>query len=474
MNSHQILAQLEQKDNLINEVQDTPNIQKIPAEVSLYQALDDLGMLRKPFGLNHLIKEGDIGLSLDDGQPIFLAPGRHALFSPFHEFKGRASIRDNKISLASIEIVTIDKGSLGLCTENGINHILEAGRYILHAPVQYIESVKLNQGYVKLGTQHRLSVPTGFIAIASDNGKQVIITPEDMKKGPFVIDSDTFVFDPKKDFKSVQLEEIQLEELSVNTHEMISLKVKGLIRYKITDAHKAFLEVDNVHHSIKLQAEATLTSAFAKLSLDQIGNSLASTSVSSLKETGKVFPTSDISDDFIHQATELFIQDFKSVVKQWGVDLENLNILSINFSDQSFLDTLRERAKMHMQATTNLANLSMNNEVKLKEAERDNQQKIMEAEALAQTTKIIADAGLYEAKKKAEAASILAKEPLGRELALLDKQVEMARALGNRTTFMPVNMSLAANPSLMFAQPSIIESEKVEQEEKVVSLMALK
>lgn len=420
---------------------------QIPIDESLYAELKKRGLLIEPtwpvsWGI-HLVKDGEIGLCLNNGKPEFLAPGRHTLWSPFREYIGTVSITQKNIRLGPIEIITINQGELGLTVKNGENIILDQpGRYILRTPHQYLKSAQANERYIELGTHRRITVPKGYVALAFDNGKQFIISPDDTKEGPYITNSPTFSFDPKRGFQSTMKREIKLETLAVNTKENMPANVAGVIRYHIADPNKSFFGIEDVHSAIKLQAEATLTSVFMQLSIDQIGSSLSSTNVTSFKGKGKNNMEDMIPDDLIHKATDLFIDEFKNVVEKWGVELDNLNIFSMEFTDSSFRDTLRTRTQRRMEAATNLANVEAINEVAIKESERKRQQQIIDAEGQAQAIKKIADARKYAAEQDTEAAKMLSSQPLAADLARLKAQAEIVEKMGNNTVFMPHDLRL--------------------------------
>lgn len=418
---------------------------RVDPEESIYEALQNRGLLREPnfpknIGL-HLVQEGELGLSLNSGKPEFLDKGgRHSLKSPLKEYLGKASITEKLITLGPIQIVTIAQGELGLSVKNGEYIILEPGRYILTAPHQFVKSEKMNQLYVELGTHRRITVPQGFVATAIDDGKPVIITPD---QSPYFTDSPTFQYDPKTGLKSTQIEKIALEKLVVNTREGMPVSIIGVIQYRILNPEIAFLKVDQVHSAIKIQAESTLTSVFAQLSIDQIQTGLSSTSVTSLKDEKK-----EISDehvvppDFIHQATDLFVKEFQNVAQGLGVELKALNILSMEFTNKEFLAALQTRAKERMEASTKLANTAVLNEAEISESERKAKQVRIDTDAETKRMKELASARLDVAKKDKEAAQQLASQPLAAELAILGKHADIAKAMGDKTTFIPHGMSL--------------------------------
>lgn len=416
----------------------------------LYEALRKRNLLEDPsfpttWGL-HLVGDGEIGLSMDSsGKPTFLNKGgRHTLWSPLREFYGVKSITDEVISLGSVQIVTISSDKIGLSNKNGVNIILEPGRYILQKPHIFIKSERINQLYVNLGNHHRLTVPAGHVALPYENGKQILITEDDTKDGPYITNSASFIFDPKAHIKSVQIEDIQLDKVDVVSKELIPLNVTSNIRYKINDPKKAYFGVDDVHKALKTQAQTVLASAFAKIAIEEISQSVSTRSVAALKSKmkGKEIEDIEISEDMMHKATDLFVHEFETIVKDWGVKLENLNIVSIKIIDKTFEDGILFRARSSIEAMTKLLNLDANNQVALKEAEREKQKRIIEAQANAESVRINADAGLYAAQMKKREAEELSSVPLASELATLRAQADIVRAMGNNTVFMPHGISL--------------------------------
>jgi hypothetical protein len=146
----------------------------------------------------------------------------------------------------------------------------DPGRYILKAPHKFEKSTAANAQYIELGTYRRITVPAGFVAIAFDQGKQIVIRPEDTKDGPFETNSSTFLFDPRNGFQPIQLQVKELDELKVNTRDGVTITARGLITYQIHDPRAAFMAVQDIHGAVKRGAEAMLTSIFLNASIDEI------------------------------------------------------------------------------------------------------------------------------------------------------------------------------------------------------------
>lgn len=62
-------------------------------------------------GKMKVIEEGSMGLSMRNGRPVVLRPGRYVLLSPLHRFVEQKSINDDLIKFGPLTIVTIKKVS---------------------------------------------------------------------------------------------------------------------------------------------------------------------------------------------------------------------------------------------------------------------------------------------------------------------------------------------------------------------------
>lgn len=413
----------------------------IPSNQSLYDALEQRGYLSRPilkdWGM-FVVPEGNLGLVMDNGRPLFLAPGRHTLWSPFAERMGIVPISSKQINLGSIQIVTINQGELGLSVKNGENIILEPGRYFLESPHQFVKSEKANQNHLVLGTHRRITVPVGHVAIASDDGKQIIISEKDTTKGPYITNSPTFSFDPATGFQSIQIQSREVNNLTVNTKDGIPIKIEGLITYEITEPRTAFLKMKDVHKTIYDQAESTLTTVFSHLTMKDIAPSLSAHEKVSLKQKEKV----DEDKDFIEKATESFLEKFDEKARSWGVSL-SLNIEKMEFVDKQYTEMIRARATKSVEAETNSSIVDSTNEVEQKKEENKGRLKIIAAKAEAQAIKEIAMAKLFAAEQEAKAAAMLSEQPLAGQLAVLKAQAEIVRGMGNNAVFMPHDISLS-------------------------------
>jgi regulator of protease activity HflC (stomatin/prohibitin superfamily) len=415
---------------------------RLQPERSLYEELDQRNLLkhpRHPAGIGlHLIRNGELGLAMINLSPKFLAPGRYTFLSPFDHLIEVVSITNKLIKLGNIQIVTINQGELGLSRRNGETVLLDPGRYILIAPHVFDSSTPANAQYIELGTYRRITVPVGFVAVAFDIGKQIIIRPEDTESGPFETNSPTFLFDKENGFQSVQLQVRELDELKVNTRDGITITARGLITYRIHDPRAAFMTVQDIHGAVKRAAEATLTSLFLNSAIDEIAPPVPQKATE--KDLIDMNPTGN-TENFSQHIRDAFLENFSHKVNHWGVELQDLNIEKLEF-DNSVKELLRKRAQARVETATSLANMRSQTDVAMQQADREKQQAQIRAEAEAFVVRTKADADFYAAERHAQAAKILQEVPLSAQLELKRLDVEMIKATGDRTTFMPMNLHI--------------------------------
>ncbi|CAF4023933.1 unnamed protein product [Rotaria sp. Silwood1] len=81
-------------------------------------------------------------------------------------------------------------------------------------------------------------------------------------------------------------------------------------------------------------------------------------------------------------------------------------------------------------------------DIALQQAKQEKQQAQIQAKAEAFVIRTKADADLYAAEQHAQAAKLLQEAPLAAQLELKRLDVEIVKATGERTTFMPMNMQI--------------------------------
>lgn len=169
------------------------------------------------------------------------------------------------------------------------------------------------------------------------------------------------------------------------TRDNVTVKVNAVVYFKVMDANKAVIEVENYLMATSKLAQTTLRSVMGQVELDEL---LA-------------------SREAINQKLQEILD---TQTGPWGVKVSNVEVKQID------LPTEMQRA-MARQA----------------EAERDRRAKI-----------IAADGEFQASKKLAEAAAVMSQEPMTLQLRYLQTMVEISNER-NTTTIVPFPLELLGN-----------------------------
>lgn len=386
-----------------------------------------------------LIKEGEIGLSMNAGTPVFVKPGWHTFVSPFHSPTGTANIDDDVISCGNVTIVKVAKGKLGVIENNGDFKLLEPGRHVLKKPQKFVEYKSTTAPYIKAGSIHRIRVEEGENAVYYNELGQAQV----LEAGTHYLN------DPKIRFKEfLSKREIvrDVEEQSVSTSDGGRLRLIAQVRYRISDVKKLvnnfqknnykkganagmgeneFVEDNDGSYEDALfeTVESTLTGTFLHHRIDEIAPKMPK---SGDKDPSYSAPPA-YNPDFSKTLSEEFMSELKQTAHDsWGIDL-----ISITFKklEPEYADDLQalftERAKENITTVTNQQNADSKRMTKLIETQGQRQQinelAAAEAEKIAITARAEADAfQLLAQTYKAEFGDEAAKQ-----LMLLKQQAKI-------------------------------------------------
>ena len=201
---------------------------------------------------------------------------------------------------------------------------------------------------------------------------RVLRTP----KGPGII----FVLQPIDRIVKVDLRIITLDvpPQDVITKDNVSIKVNAVIYYKVLEANKAVIEVENYHFATSQLAQTTLRSVLGQVELDEL-----------LSERTK-----------INQELQTILD---KQTDPWGIKVSTVEVKHIDLTEEL-------KRAMARQA----------------EAERERRAKVIAAE------------GEFQASEKlVMAAEKMAKEPMSLQMRYLQTLVEIASE-NNTTTIFPV------------------------------------
>ncbi len=199
-------------------------------------------------------------------------------------------------------------------------------------------------------------------------------------KGPGLI----LVFAPIDTMVRVSLRVVVLDvpEQDIITRDNVSAKVNAVVYFRVMDANKAVLEVENFMYATSQLAQTTLRSVMGQVTLDEI-----------LSAREKI---SDQLQDILDRMTD-----------PWGIKVSNVEIKHVDLPEDMQRAMAREA-----------------------EAERERRAKVISAE------------GEYQAAGKlVKAAEMMGEHPISVQLRYLETLVKVA-ADQNTTTLFPIPIDL--------------------------------
>lgn len=406
-----------------------------------------------------LVKEGEIGLSMNAGTPVFVRPGWHTFVSPFHAPTGTANIDDDVISCGNVTIVKVAKGQVGVIENNGDFKLLEPGRHFLKKPQKFIESKSITAPYIKAGSIHRIRVEEGENAVYYDQKGQAQV----LEAGTHYLNDPTIRF---KEFLSKREIVRDVEEQSVSTSDGGRLRLIAQVRYRISDVKKLvnnfqknnykkgsntgiaendFIEDNDGSYEDALfeTVESTLTGTFLHHRIDEIAPKMPKNGDKDPFST----PPPAYNPDFSKTLSDEFMTELKDIAhNSWGIDLMSITFKKLEPEYADDLQTLfTERAKENITTITNQQNADSKRMTKLIEVQGKRQQinelAVAEAEKIAITAKAESDAFKLLAETYKEEFG----EEAAKQLMMLKQQ---AKILANANcTFLgsvPNNISLVS------------------------------
>jgi regulator of protease activity HflC (stomatin/prohibitin superfamily) len=137
------------------------------------------------------VPPGKMGLAFDNGNPVLLRAGRHAINRPLFEFKQLVDITDRHIECGSTHIVTVAPDMVALCVVNGVGHVLEPGIHRVNNPSFKLMGFNSSTDeHIAVASKHRVIVPSGRLGLALEKGQPICLEPGEI----YNIDSPTFEY----------------------------------------------------------------------------------------------------------------------------------------------------------------------------------------------------------------------------------------------------------------------------------------
>jgi hypothetical protein len=117
-----------------------------------------------------LIDPGKVGIIDYNGTVQLVGPGRWLLPNPRAVLKDIVSLSDNVIRYESLTIVRVQRGELGLASDNGQPIILGEGIHVRNIRLfEFTKCVSVNQQYLKHMSLHIMRVPRGHYGLVTEN-----------------------------------------------------------------------------------------------------------------------------------------------------------------------------------------------------------------------------------------------------------------------------------------------------------------
>ena len=140
------------------------------------------------------VQRGEIGLAMDNGQPLILGEGIHVRNQRLFRFEKHESVNQQYLQHGSIHVIRVPKGHYGLVTENTVPKLLIEGVHVTNSNVFKFNGLQLiNQPYLNHGTLHILRIPKGKVALVTDNNIPRLL------EGTHYINSKTFTYHKMED-----------------------------------------------------------------------------------------------------------------------------------------------------------------------------------------------------------------------------------------------------------------------------------
>jgi regulator of protease activity HflC (stomatin/prohibitin superfamily) len=291
----------------------------------------------------HLIPEGKIGISMDDGKPKVYGPGRHFLMSPTNGNLIQYDVTTPHISRGSLHVLNVSDNQYGLAFVGGQPKVLFPGTHVLSDPMfEFKGFINQSVPVIQHGTLHRIIVSEGNRALAwmgdeplmftagiyyfvsplfkfeassrintnrATLGPFEIVTIDDGRVGIAYDKGILRILPPGEHWLNAQSNEKfldflpttqqvrQLKTLDILTNDGLVVRVIGSITFRIADPHKAVMHIgsDDESHIFSEDITSSLYQTIMHRANDTLASLLTGTSV--LTSAGMGFADSTVTID---------------------------------------------------------------------------------------------------------------------------------------------------------------------------------
>ncbi|MFK7827494.1 MAG: SPFH domain-containing protein [Oligoflexales bacterium] len=410
------------------------------------------------------VQEDEVALVRYNDKYNLKGRGFQFILSPWSSIEEKKKIHDSIITHGPITSVRIKDGELGyaLNTLTGDPILLAPGFHYMEDPnIIFKGLVDLKKSVNNLDNYTLLRIGTGRVGVVyKDDGLEILSTGLHLIRQP----------DYLRCIASTQQEIVKLDEGHYTSGDNVGLKINADVFYILNDPEtafeKGFESIDDITKTLKDQAIATLVNIVRREQFANIGQSGSRRAKQKeVTEEGKEDLKIDFAK-FFKNTHDQFVDELQETFGDtYGIQIENIRILSIDFADQKLAESIMNNAILYAQTKSQLENIESQQEINTKRAEYEKAVKIIEsegesqaainraqgkgesmkieaqmkaeqirilAEANAEKVRLAADAEKYSIERKAEAkqdyARKLGETELGGQMTLYDIQ---AQALKN-------------------------------------------
>jgi len=408
-----------------------------------------------------LVRQGELALTLNNGNPEILGPGRHVLLSPFNEFVGICHESEPIIQHGPLFIIRVEIGQIGygLERETGKPVLFSRGKHVIRS------NTFVWSGFLTFLTQRTqmhnidvIRVETGNVASCYRHGNLFILEPG------------LHLVQPPDRFGGMLSTQITILDLPFAVHETsdyVPLGIKSAVFYRVVDPLKALVRIQNVGKQIEETSVATLAGIIRSSSLSDVAsrsqpfyhrkqqddkkiqddkkdkeNNIEKKENTNDNPISKSFQPS--APFFQHVHDEFIQQLHDHVLDEWGIEIQNIRIESLKINDPRLQQDISAQAIEVTKQHNRYIMLQKQQEIATVEAETKARQ--IQIETQADTSKIRvkaqadADAIIIRAKAEkqalelkgqgeAEYARLLESTKLGTELASMKIQSDALKGL---------------------------------------------
>jgi regulator of protease activity HflC (stomatin/prohibitin superfamily) len=424
------------------------------------------GFIYDAFMHQFTVKQGHVRPALhSDGRYYFYGPGVHRISRIFITASDDISLTESRIEHGNCAIVTVPQGFVGLALDRGQPILLAPGLHQWKSDTLKMQQlIDLSTDVIRLGPFTLLTVDEGYAAITQDNGKQRVLpggathmlTHRNWKFEKLI--SLKIHTDDLGPFRATSADNVVLETVaSVNWRVMdatLAARMAADTMSSYVEGQVTKVPVVGIGDNSKLrqdvlkQAVASLAAAIGSIRYaDDVHISASDKITIDTAEIAPCKPKSygagnddgcGVSQIFSVQQMSCAVQHANEICMQYGVSIVSINVISAVPIDKKLEETLSAGAVA--AAGAQQAEIAARGNAKAR---------LIDAQSIAAAQRIqaqsVADAEVMQAQGKRDAAALLQDSEVAVDLAKLEKTGSI---LSNKTSFF-FGAGPAALPAIM-------------------------